>query len=391
MTSFGLYIHWPFCVSKCPYCDFNSHVRKAIDEQLWQEALLTELKHVSQQTQGRRLTSIFFGGGTPSLMPAKTVEKLIAAAATYWTPASDLEITLEANPNSVDLKKFQDFKQAGVNRLSMGIQSLREKDLAFLGRSHGRAEALQALKVAQKIFDSYSFDLIYARPTQTIDEWEDELQEALSYARGHLSLYQLTIEPGTAFYTAYTRGDWQLPSEDVSLALYETTADLLSQKGFEAYEVSNYAQPGFACRHNLTYWRYEDFAAIGPGAHGRLTLENKRYATKCLRAPETWLQAIHQSGHGVETIEELSSHDQLVELILMGLRLKEGIALSRFEEVSGNAFQKTLDQEKVALLQEQNLLNVTDSHLKATFKGTLVLNYLVGKITETILEKSLTF
>lgn len=379
--SFGLYVHWPFCVSKCPYCDFNSHVRASIDEESWQKALLTELRFIGSQTQGRTLTSVFFGGGTPSLMSPHTVEDLINELSSLWCLDQQLEITLEANPNSVDAVKFQDFKLAGVNRLSLGIQSLNDKDLKFLGRSHGREEAIKALEITAQTFDRYSFDLIYARPKQSPAAWEKELREALTFAQGHLSLYQLTIEPGTAFQTAYNRGEWELPSEISAVNLYELTADVLMQKGYEAYEISNYAQPGFECKHNLTYWRYNDFAGIGPGAHGRLTLDGKRYATKCLRAPETWLKAVNDQGNGLETKEELDLETQLEEMILMGMRLRDGIPYTRFETLCQKPFSQIIDLQKIKKLEDENLLECTSTHLRATLQGRLVLNYLINKIS----------
>jgi putative oxygen-independent coproporphyrinogen III oxidase len=382
--SFGLYIHWPFCVSKCPYCDFNSHVRASIDEHAWRQSLQTELKYVGNQTQGRKLTSVFFGGGTPSLMSPQTVESLLNDLSRYWQLDPQLEITLEANPNSVDAAKFQDFKRAGINRLSLGIQSLNDPDLKFLGRSHGRLEAIKAIEVTAQIFDRFSFDLIYARPQQKPLNWKNELKEALTYAQGHLSLYQLTIEPGTAFQTAFNRGDWEIPNEISAANLYELTAEMLSHHGYDAYEISNYARPGNESHHNLTYWRYEDFAGIGPGAHGRLTLDGKRYATKCLRAPETWLKSVQEQGHGVESTEQLDIEIQLEEMILMGLRLKEGILLSRLENLYQKPFQKIFNMKNFEQLEQALILEVTPSHIKATTQGRLVLNYLINKLSQAM-------
>ncbi len=280
--NFGLYIHWPFCESKCPYCDFNSHVRKTIDEDIWEKALLTELDYVGHQTKDRLLTSVFFGGGTPSLMPAKTVQKLIEALSMYWSLDPNLEITLEGNPNSIEVQKYKDFKAAGINRVSVGIQSLHQESLTFLGRLHTAEEAKRALDITTTLFDRSSFDLIYALPHQTLKQWEEELTSALEFAQGHLSLYQLIIEPGTAFYTQHQRGDFQLPSEDLSADMYDFTRNIVAQQGYEDYEVSNYAKPGQECRHNLLYWEYDDYGCIGPGAHGRMTLDHKKMAIKII-------------------------------------------------------------------------------------------------------------
>jgi putative oxygen-independent coproporphyrinogen III oxidase len=317
-------------------------------------------------------------------MSPQTVESLINDLQKWWQLDQHLEVTLEANPNSVDAHKFKDFKQTGVNRLSLGIQSLDDHALRFLGRSHGRREALKALEITAHTFDAFSFDLIYARPQQTLPAWKRELAEALTYARDHLSLYQLTIEPGTAFQVAFSRGDWQLPQDEDAVRLYEITTDILSQRGYEAYEISNYAKAGHECRHNLTYWQYEDFVGIGPGAHGRLTLGDKRYAIKCLRAPETWLKSVNEHGHGIETREGLDLTTQLEEMILMGLRLREGIPYSRFEAMTGLPLSKIVDWSRINSLRDDNLLELTDSHVKATPQGRLVLNYVIERISKAI-------
>ncbi len=340
---FGLYVHWPFCRAKCPYCDFNSHVSRQVDHASWRRALLAELDHVGAQTKGRLLTSIFFGGGTPSLMEPATAAALMERAARWWTPCEGLEITLEANPTSVEAERLRGFRAAGVNRVSLGVQALEDQDLRFLGREHTAAEALQAVELAAGLFSRYSFDLIYARPGQKPAAWEAELRRALSYADGHLSAYQLTIEPGTPFHALHRAGTLSPPPEDEQAALYELTQAVLGEAGLPAYEVSNHARPGRECRHNLTYWRYGDYAGIGPGAHGRLTLEGERSATSTERVPERWLALVERQGHGELPREPIELSQQLTELLMMGLRLAEGVPLTRIEAVAGAAGLRELE------------------------------------------------
>ncbi len=304
---FGLYVHWPFCKSKCPYCDFNSHVRDSIDQERWRAGLLRELDHYAAQTQGRTLTSIFFGGGTPSLMAPATVADLIDRAAQRWTLAADIEITLEANPNSIEQSNFAGYRAAGVNRVSLGVQSLDDASLKFLGRGHNSSEARAAIALAAKIFPRFSFDLIYARPNQTVAEWRAELNEALTLAGEHLSVYQLTIEPGTQFHTLYARNALHLPPEESAEDLYDATQNILERAGRPAYEISNHARPGAECRHNLVYWRYEDYVGIGPGAHGRLTIDGSKTATRQQKAPETWLAAVEKAGHATAEREPIDA------------------------------------------------------------------------------------
>lgn len=373
----SLYIHWPFCLSKCPYCDFNSHVRESIDEDQWRLSLLQEMDHWGEQTGPRPLNSIFFGGGTPSLMSPQTVEALIEKALRLWPCDITPEISLEANPNSVDLEKFKAFKHAGINRVSLGIQSLNPDVLKFLGRTHTGDEAVKAIDVAQKTFDRYSFDLIYARPNQTWKDWERELKEALLLVNGHISLYQLTIEPQTAFYTAYARGDWQLPSEEEQANLYIQTNNLLASKGLEAYEISNYAVKGQECRHNLAYWRYEDYIPIGPGAHGRMTLIEKQ-ALRNFKAPETWLQAVKDRGHGLQEALPLTNEEQFTEALLMGLRLKDGILKEKLMALNPERFNtlKPLLNKFI----EEGVMIASPSHLKVAPKSRLVLNYIVERL-----------
>ncbi|MCX7338513.1 MAG: radical SAM family heme chaperone HemW [Alphaproteobacteria bacterium] len=321
----SLYIHWPFCLSKCPYCDFNSHVRRSIDEDAWKNALLGELKRLSTILGKRTLKSIFFGGGTPSLMSPQTVAALIDEATTLWQPEAHLEISLEANPNSVEVEKFLALKKAGVNRLSLGVQALNDTDLKALGRQHSANEAIKAIEIARSTFDRVSFDLIYARTSQTISAWKTELTQALKFGTDHLSLYQLTIEPGTAFATLFARGELPLPHDDLSADLFELTQSMMIDHGMPAYEISNHAKPGSECRHNLVYWRYQDYAGVGPGAHGRLTIDGKKYATRQKKSPEAWLQSIKDHGTGDDEVVELTATEQMREILMMGLRTDEPI------------------------------------------------------------------
>lgn len=332
MDNLALYIHWPFCRAKCPYCDFNSHVREKIDQERWQKALLTELKYFAEKISPRRLTSIFFGGGTPSLMEPVLIENIIHQAANIWSFASDIEITLEANPNSAEQQKFKDFHKAGINRLSLGVQSFDETSLRFLGRLHNAEEAKRAIGWAAAIFPRFTFDLIYSRPGQSQEEWEKELTIAFSYQPHHLSLYQLTIEKGTTFEQAYDRGDMVMPEEEESLALFSFTHQRMKQAGLPAYEISNFARPGEESRHNLTYWRYGDYLGIGPGAHSRLSDQGTRIALRQHRAPEIWLERVESAGHATQERHILSDLIQHEERVMMGLRLNEGIEEKIFSE-----------------------------------------------------------
>ena len=390
VENFGLYIHWPFCVSKCPYCDFNSHVRAQIDEDLWTRSYLKELDFWGQKTTGRILSSVFFGGGTPSLMAPQTVQAILSRLSHYWSLSPDLEITLEANPNSSEQKKFEAFRAAGVNRLSLGIQSLREDALKFLGRAHGRPEAVHALEVARQTFDRYSFDLIYARPNQTLKQWQEELTEALAFANSHLSLYQLTLEKGTAFYTQAESGRLNLPEEQLASDFYELTQEITADAGLPAYEISNHARPGQESRHNLIYWRGQEYGALGPGAHGRLHISSdqqskvqlslikprtiQRWAIKNYRAPERWLEAVAQHGHGLEEKIEILPDDHLTEFLMMGLRLCEGVAITDIEDISQISFTQTFPIEKINNLITEGLILVKNGRLCATPKGLMCLN-----------------
>ncbi len=368
-TALALYIHWPFCKSKCPYCDFNSHVRDAIDQRRWQAALLADLDQAAAETGTRRLGSIFFGGGTPSLMAPETVAALLARAAERWRFADDIEITLEANPSSVEAARFGALRAAGVNRLSLGVQALDARALRFLGRGHDRAEALAAIALARRHFPRFSFDLIYARPEQTLAEWAAELEEAVALAGDHLSLYQLTIESGTAFATAHARGDFALPEDELAAALYEATAARLAAAGLAGYEISNYARPGGESRHNLAYWRYGDYAGIGPGAHGRLARGGGRIATRQYRAPETWLAAVERQGHGRQESLALAPAEQVREALMMGLRLAEGVKRDRFRARTGSELEAALDMRRLPDLVEGGFVRLDAHGLRATVAG----------------------
>lgn len=381
--SLALYIHWPFCLKKCPYCDFNSHVRKVIDQRRFARALIQELRHEAEslnQEGKRHLTSIFFGGGTPSLMEPQIVAALIEEAGQLFTLDPTPEITLEANPTSVEREKFRAFHQAGINRVSIGIQSLREEALKALGREHSVTQARQALELARDIFPRLSFDLIYARPHQTPQDWKAELKEALALTADHLSLYQLTIEPGTIFETLYRQGKITLPSDDLAAELYQLTEAEAASSGLYSYEVSNYARPGCESRHNLAYWRYENYLGIGPGAHSRLTLQGKHYAIKRHRAPEPWAELVEAKGVGTREKTLLSRQDQAREMLLMGLRLKEGLSLIRFEKQIGRPLHEYLDQEIFKACLEENYLQLDQDTLCATPEGRLRLELILSRL-----------
>ena len=366
---FGIYIHWPFCRSKCPYCDFNSHVRERIDHARWCTALLREMEHYARDTRGRMVTSIFFGGGTPSLMEPETVAVLIARVRELWPVAKDVEITLEANPTSAEIEKFRAFHAGGINRVSLGVQSLIGGDLQFLGRQHDAAQALAAVQMAAATFDRFSFDLIYARPKQTLEQWRQELDRALNFAAGHISLYQLTIEPGTQFEQAVARGDFRVLDEERAAELYEATVARLGTAGLADYEISNFAKPGQESRHNLTYWRYGDYVGIGPGAHGRLTLGGDKIATRQHRAPEAWLDLVERDSHATRQRDLVPRTERVNEMLMMGLRLKEGVPLARIEAESTQPFAQALDQARVRRLVDGGFLSLTDDRLAATQSG----------------------
>jgi len=375
----AVYIHWPFCRSKCPYCDFNSHVRDSVDEARWTRALLRDLDRQAELAPRREVGSVFFGGGTPSLMPPETVAALLEAVHLHWAVTPDLEVTLEANPNSAEADRFRAFAAAGVNRLSLGVQALDPAALRLLGRAHSRNEAIAAIEHARTSFPRFSFDLIYARPGQSLAAWRRELDEALSLASEHLSLYQLTIEPGTAFATAARLGEIALPEGEVAAALYEMTQDRLAAHGLPAYEISNHARPGAECRHNLAYWRYQDYVGIGPGAHGRLTLGGAKYATRQYRLPEKWLAAVEAAGSGLEETVLIDHATAIEEMLMMGLRLVEGISRARLEEAAGREIE-ALFGRNLAPLIEGGFLSLDRERLAATDAGRQRLNAVLAAL-----------
>lgn len=371
-AGFGVYIHWPFCAAKCPYCDFNSHVSASIDHEAWEKAYIAEIDRLAAETPDKIVTSVFFGGGTPSLMDPRITGKVLDRIARRWRQANDVEISLEANPTSVEAARFNDFKAAGVNRISMGIQALNNADLRKLGRLHTADEALAAFDIARSRFDRVSFDLIYARQDQTLSQWEAELQRALSYAVDHLSLYQLTVEQGTAFGDRFNAGKLGgLPSDDLSADMYELTQDMCTAHGMPAYEVSNHARDGAQSRHNLIYWRMQDYAGIGPGAHGRLTLNGTRYATEAPRAPGLWL-----AGQRELPRQALSPHEQAHEMLMMGLRLTEGISHDRYTALAGHR----LPRDVLADLAASGFINLSGDRITVTNQGLIVLNAILDKL-----------
>jgi oxygen-independent coproporphyrinogen-3 oxidase len=380
MESLALYIHWPFCLAKCPYCDFNSHVRDRIDQARFATALRAELSWEAARLGPRRLTSIFFGGGTPSLMDPATVAGLIADARSLFAASDDIEITLEANPTSVEQAKLAAFAQAGVNRISIGVQSLHAEDLARLGRQHSPAQAIAALETARGIFPRLSFDLIYARPGQTLAAWRAELRQALSLAADHLSLYQLTIEPGTAYEALHRAGQIVLPDDDTAAELYDATAEEAARFGLAPYEISNYARPGSESRHNLAYWRYADYAGIGPGAHGRVTLGDRLVATRRHRAPEPWAERVAAQGHGSTAEEAIAPAERAREMLLMGLRLAEGIDAARFQARTARTLAESIDAETLTRAIEADYLTWDTKRLRATGEGRKRLDALLAAL-----------
>ena len=374
---FGIYFHWPFCLAKCPYCDFNSHVRSSIDEARWRRALVGQVAAAARQVPGRRVDTIFFGGGTPSLMPPETAAAVIAAVRDGWPQAGDVEITLEANPTSVEAGRFHGFRDAGVNRVSMGIQALDEGDLRRLGRMHSVAEAIRAYEIARDTFERVSFDLIYARQGQTLDQWRAELGRALALAVDHLSLYQLTIEDGTRFGDMHARGRLRgLPDADLAADMFAVTQETCDAAGMGGYEISNHARPGAESRHNLIYWRYGDYAGIGPGAHGRLTVGGRRWAIESPRSPEAWLAAAEGDAAEITIRSEVEPEDQGAEMLMMGLRLREGVDLGRYARLTG----RELPAFRIAELSSLGLLELDGSRIFATESGRIVLNAVIKQL-----------
>lgn len=375
-AGFGVYIHWPFCAAKCPYCDFNSHVRRETDQDRWRAALVRALETEAVRVPGRTVDTVFFGGGTPSLMPPETVAACIDTIRRVWRLSPDAEVTLEANPTSVEAGRFRGYADAGVNRVSMGVQALNDRDLKALGRMHSVAEARAAFDVARSVFDRVSFDLIYARMGQSVDDWRAELREALDMAVDHLSLYQLTIEAGTRFADLYRLGKLKTPNDDAAAAMYDVTQDVCESAGLPAYEISNHARPGAESRHNLIYWRYGDYVGVGPGAHGRLTLGDQRVATETLLAPEAWLEAADRDGLGSAVETSVAPEDQATEYLLMCLRLREGADLQRYDALGGAA----LDPTRIAGLVDQGMIACEGTRMVATARGRIVLNAVLAEL-----------
>jgi putative oxygen-independent coproporphyrinogen III oxidase len=376
--AFGVYVHWPFCLSKCPYCDFNSHVRHAaIDEDRFARAFAREIETTAARLPGREVSSIFLGGGTPSLMAPRTVGLVLNAIGQHWRVAPDVEVTLEANPTSVEATRFAGYRAAGVNRVSLGVQALDDRSLKELGRLHSAREALDAVAIARRSFDRYSFDLIYARPAQTPEMWADELRLAIAEAAEHLSLYQLTIEEGTPFFGLHAAGKLKTPDEAVARVLYDVTQEVCAHHDLPSYEISNHARAGAECRHNLLYWRGNEYAGIGPGAHGRLDIGGIRHATATEKRPEAWLMRVEASGHGVTADELLNSEERADEFLLMGLRLAEGIDPDRYAALAG----RPLDPNRIALLREEGAITVdADGRLRVTQAGFPVLDAVVADL-----------
>jgi putative oxygen-independent coproporphyrinogen III oxidase len=376
--TFGVYIHWPFCLSKCPYCDFNSHVRREpIDEARFAKAFAAEIATTAARVPDRKVSTIFFGGGTPSLMQPATIAAVLDAIARHWRVAPDVEVTLEANPTSVEATRFRGYRTAGVNRVSLGVQALDDRVLTELGRMHTAREALDAVAVARSTFERFSFDLIYARPGQQPGQWTTELKRALDEAGEHLSLYQLTVEPDTPFAALHAAGKLKVPDDDAARTLYDITQDVCAAHGLPAYEISNHARPGGECRHNLVYWRAHEYAGIGPGAHGRLDIDGDRHATATEKRPEAWLAAVEANGHGLITDDALTREERADEFLLMGLRLAEGIDALRYAALSG----RQLDPARVAALREHGLVETTaGGRLRVTLPGFPVLDAVVADL-----------
>ena len=379
-TDLALYIHWPFCLAKCPYCDFNSHVREKIDQTRFALALRRELASEAARLGRRRLTSVFFGGGTPSLMDPSTVASLLDDAARWFDMADDLEVTLEANPTSIEAERFTGYRAAGVNRVSIGIQSLDENALRMLGRHHSADEAVAALALARRLFPRISFDLIYARPGQDLANWRTELRTALAIAADHLSLYQLTIEPATQFEALHRQGKIVLPDEETAATLYEATEEECARAGLLAYEISNYALPGGESRHNLAYWRYLDYAGIGPGAHGRVTVGDSLFATRRHRAPEPWAERVERTGDGLTSSKPVASEERAREALLMGLRLAEGIDLVRFTARTARTISESVDTDVLRRCIAAGYLVKTPERLVATREGRIRLDAVLSAL-----------
>jgi oxygen-independent coproporphyrinogen-3 oxidase len=376
-NAFGIYVHWPFCKAKCPYCDFNSHVRhEGVDAMSFADALGTELRWFAERTRGRTVSSIFFGGGTPSLMPPQAVGHVLDTIGTLWNVSPDVETTLEANPTSIEAENFRGYRAAGVNRVSVGVQALNDEDLKALGRQHSAEEALAAFRLAAKIFPRVSFDMIYARPNQTAEQWRQELSRALTEQQGHMSLYQLTIEPGTAYFDLHERGRLVTPSDDRAADLYDMTQELTEKAGLAAYEVSNHAAPGQESQHNLLYWRYGEYAGVGPGAHSRIADHENRRAVIIEKHPETWRGMVAAQGHGITADTVVTPPEQASEYLLMGLRVSEGIDLDRYAALAG----REIDSSKIAGMKSMGLIKRQGQRLMATADGRKLLNAVIAEL-----------
>lgn len=381
----SIYIHWPFCLSLCPYCDFNSHVNSEIDHVLWLDAYKKEILFYRNKIQSRYIKSIFFGGGTPSLMEPKTIEGIIELIASIGIVDEKTEITMEANPTSYEAAKFRDFKVAGINRVSIGVQSILDERLAFLGRKHSAKEAIKALESAAGLFNRFSFDLIYATPNQTLSSWNSELQEALKFAAGHISLYQLTIEKGTPFYSLYRQGQLVPVVDELAVDMYELTNDILARNGYSAYEISNYALFNNECKHNLCYWQYDEYLGIGPGAHGRIHKEYKEViAVMMIHNPKKWLEQVSVLGQGVQKENMLGKREIIEEILMMGLRLKQGLSIKKFKDLTGQEVESILDQDFFALIKKQDLIEIENDHLRFIGRGFLLHSYLVPRLIKDL-------
>ncbi len=373
----GVYVHWPFCAAKCPYCDFNSHVRGSFDQEDWVNAYIRAFEYYAQLIPDKQIVSIFFGGGTPSLMEPASVQAVIDCVQRLWSISNDIEITLEANPTSVEAAKFQAFRDAGVNRISLGVQALNDKDLSFLGREHSAQDALKAVEIAAENFERYSFDLMYGRPEQSLADWESELKQALPYINGHLSAYQLTIERNTPFYMQYNRGEFSIPDDVQGAEFYHLTQDILEDAGLPAYEVSNHAAPEQECRHNQIYWHMADYIGVGAGAHGRFMNGADKYASRDHSAPDVWKDRVFEKGHGAHEFEKLTSEDRFFEALMMGLRLREGISINRCEALSGRVFKDMVDMRNFDTACSEDWVLQDRDNIRLSREGTLRLNSLI--------------
>ena len=373
----AIYFHWPFCLSKCPYCDFNAHAFENVDHDRHRAAYQKALTFYAEKLKGREVVSVFFGGGTPSLMKPEMVGALLSDIKKHWSVSSDIEITLEANPTSVEIEKFKAFRDAGVNRISLGIQSFIDKDLKFLGRAHDVAGAKKAIEIADQCFERYSFDLIYGRPDQSLSDWEVELKEALAFAKGHMSLYQLTIERSTPFYMRHSRGEFKVPDDVEGADFYHLTQDIMEEGGLPAYEVSNHSSQGQESCHNLVYWPYEDYIGIGAGAHGRFTLEGQKLAARDHSAPDIWLERAEEKGHGAHEWEVISPEDQFTESLMMGLRLKEGLSIPKLESKTSHSFKDQINPDHLQNTIKEGWVNYNGQNISLTREGLLRLNQII--------------